>query len=134
MKKVKLVLCAAALVGMAGQSVGAADFCINTTLPGGAHRNFRASMMSVVGNTASITVVDLASVNVIGVGALNVNNNFLAPLTLAFTVMAGGTTENFDCSLFAGSLSGLGDLLTVRNVGITRVQVSPCAITPPPCP
>jgi hypothetical protein len=89
--------------------------------------------MSVVGSTASMTVIDLASVNAIGFGALNFNNVFLAPVTLAWTVIADGTTEQYDCRLFLPSFSGGGNLLTVRNTGNTRVQISPCQITPPPC-
>jgi hypothetical protein len=89
--------------------------------------------MSVVGSSASITVVDRASVNAIGFGALNVNNSFLAPVTLAWTVIANGTTENYDCRLFLPTFSGEGNLLTVRNTGNTRVQLSPCLITAPPC-
>ena len=81
----------------------------------------------------SLTVVDTASVNAIGVGVLNVNPAFLAPVTLAWTIIADGTTEHFDCSLFVPSLSGLGNLLTVRNVGNTRVQLSPCLIKTTPC-
>jgi hypothetical protein len=30
--------------------------------------------------------------------------------------------------------SGVGNLLTVRNIGNTRVQLSPCLITASPCP
>jgi hypothetical protein len=78
-------------------------------------------------------VINTASVNAIGFGALNFNNAFLAPVTLAWTVIADGTTENYDCRLFVPSYSGVGNLLTVRNTGNTRVQLSPCAITPPPC-
>jgi len=101
---------------------------------GGGTRNFSATFMSVVGDTASMTVINLASVNVIGFGAINRNTNFLAPVTLAWTVIAGGTTEHYDCRLSEPSLSGLGNLLTVRNTGNTRVQLSPCQITAPPCP
>jgi hypothetical protein len=133
MRKGTLVLWSAAIVVMGSQSARAQDFCIKSTLQGGGSRNFRASFMSVVGSSASITVVDLASVNAIGFGALNVNNVFLAPVTLAWTVIADGTTESYDCRLFVPSLSGAGNLLTVRNVGNTRVQLSPCMITPPPC-
>jgi hypothetical protein len=133
MRKGTLVLWSAAIVVMGSQSARAQDFCIKSTLQGGGSRNFRASFMSVVGSSASITVVDLASVNAIGFGALNVNNVFLAPVTLAWTVTADGTTESYDCRLFVPSLSGAGNLLTVRNVGNTRVQLSPCMITPPPC-
>jgi hypothetical protein len=118
---------------MGSQSATAFDFCIKSTLQGGGSRNFGATFMSVIGSTGSITVVDLASVNAIGFGALNVNTVFLAPVTLAFSVIADGTTENYDCRLFVPSLSGAGNLLTVRNVGTTRVQLSPCMITPPPC-
>src|SRR5687768_6398863 len=130
MSKVTVVLWAAAIVLMGSESASAQDFCINTTLQTGGTRNFRASIMSVVGSSASITVVNLASVNVIGFGALNVNNAFLAPVTLAWTVIADGTTEHYDCRLFSPSLSGLGNLLTVRNTGNTRVQLSPCEIKP----
>jgi hypothetical protein len=133
MRRVTLVLGAAAIVVMGSPSARAQEFCINSTLQGGGSRNFRANIMSVVGSTASITVIDRASVNAIGFGALNVNNAFLAPVTLAWTVVADGTTEHYDCRLFVPSLSGLGNLLTVRNVGITRVQLSPCQITAPPC-
>jgi hypothetical protein len=31
------------------------------------------------------------------------------------------------------SLSGLGNILTVRNVGNTRAQLSPCMIKTTPC-
>jgi hypothetical protein len=54
--------------------------------------------------------------------------------TLAFTVVADGTTEEYDCRLFLPSYSGAGNLLTVRNTGNTRVQISPCRITALPCP
>lgn len=90
--------------------------------------------MNVSGSSASFTVVDLASVNAIGFGAVNVNSVFLAPVTLAWTVIADGTTENYDCRLFVPSYSGAGNLLTVRNTGTTRVQLSPCQITAAPCP
>jgi hypothetical protein len=133
MRKVSLVLGTATLVLMGSQAARAQDFCIHSTLQGGGSRNFRATFMSVVGSSASITVVDLASVNAIGFGALNVNNVFLAPVTLAWTVIADGTTENYDCRLFVPSLSGAGNILTVRNVGTTRLQLSPCSISPPPC-
>ena len=73
MRKVTLVLWAAAIVVMGSESAGAQDFCIRTTLQSGGSRNFSASIMSVVGSTVSITVIDLASVNAIGFGALNVN-------------------------------------------------------------
>jgi hypothetical protein len=134
MRKVTLVLWAAAIVVMGSQSARAQDFCIHASLQGGGSRNFSASLMRVVGSTASITVIDLASVNAIGFGALNVNNAFLAPVTLAWTVVADGTTEQYDCRLFLPSYSGAGNLLTVRNTGNTRVQLSPCQITAPPCP
>ena len=64
--------------------------------------------MRVVGSNASITVTDLASVNAIGFGALNVTNAFLAPVTLAWTVIADGTTEEYDCRLFVPSYSMAG--------------------------
>ena len=134
MRKVTLVLWAAAIVAVGSQSARAQDFCISTSLQGGGSRNFGATLMKVVGSSASITVVDLASVNAIGLGALNVNNAFLAPITLAWTVVADGTTEEYDCRLFLPSYSGVGNLLTVRNIGNTRVQLSPCLITAPPCP
>ena len=133
MRKVALVLWTAAIVVMGSQSASAQSVCIRTTLQGGGSRNFSATFMSAVGTTASMTVSDLASVNAIGFGALNVNTAFLAPVTLAWTVIADGTTEHYDCRLFTPSLSGLGNLLTVRNTGNTRVQLSPCQITPPPC-
>lgn len=82
--------------------------------------------MSVKGSTGAITVVDLASVNAIGFGAVNVNNVILAPVTLGWTVIADGTTEDYDCRLFLPSYSGAGNLLTVRNTGNTgntRVQL-----------
>ena len=132
MRKVSLVLGAAAIVLMGSQSARAQDFCINTTLQGGGSRNFSASIMGASGSTASITVINLGSVNAIGFGALNVNNNFLAPITLAWTVVADGTTESYDCRLFP-NLSGTGNILTIRNTGNTRLQLSPCLITPPPC-
>jgi hypothetical protein len=134
MRKASLVLWAAAIVVMGSQSAKAQDFCIHGTLQGGGTISFGATFMNVVGTSASITVVDLASVNAIGFGALNVNNHFLAPVSLAWTVVADGTTEQYDCRLFAPSLSGAGNQLTVRNTGNTRLQVSPCEITPPPCP
>lgn len=133
MRKASLVLWVAAIVVVGSQSAMAQDVCIRTTLQGGGSRNFSASFMSVNGSTASMTVIDLASVNAIGFGALNVNTNFLAPVTMAWTVIADGTTEQYDCRLFTPSLSGVGNLLTVRNTGNTRVQLSPCQITPPPC-
>jgi hypothetical protein len=133
MRKVGLVLwAAAAIVVLGSDSVSAQDFCINTTLQGGGTRNFRATVQSFVGNSAAITVVDRASVNAIGFGALNINSAFLAPLTLAWTVIADGTTENYDCRIFLPSGSGTGNILTVRNTGNTRLQLSPCAIAP--CP
>ena len=133
MRKIALVLCAVTIVVMGGASVNAqSSYCINTTLQGGGSRNFRVTFMSVNGNSAAITVVNLASVNAIGFGALNVNNAFLAPVSLAWTVIADGTTEHYDCRLFSPSLSGVGNLLTVRNTGITRVQLSPCVLVP--CP
>jgi hypothetical protein len=134
MRKITLVLWAAAIVVMGSETASAQEFCISTSLQGGGSRNFRATIMSVVGNSASITVVDRASVNAIGFGALNINTVFLAPVTLAWTVIADGTTENYDCRLFMPSLSGAGNLLTVRNTGNTRVQLSPCQITDLPCP
>lgn len=133
MKRVTHVLWAASIVVMGSQSARAQDFCIHASLQGGGSRNYRASLMNVVGSSASITVINLASVNMIGFGALNVNNGFLAPVTLAFTVVADGTTEQYDCRLFLPSYSGVGNLLTVRNAGNTRVQISPCQITAPPC-
>ena len=130
MRKVTLsVLWAAAIVVLGSESVSAQTFCIQSTLQGGGSRNFRATIMSAVGNSASITVVDTASVNAVGFGTLNFNSTFLAPLTLAWTVIADGTTENYDCRLFAPSFSGVGNLLTIRNTGNTRVQLSPCMIT-----
>jgi hypothetical protein len=133
MRKVTLVLWTAAIVMMGSVSASAQDFCINTTLQGGGTRNFRASFMSAVGSSATITVVDTASVNAIGFGAFNFNPNFLAPVTLSWTVIADGTTEHYDCRLFVPSFSGVGNLLTVRNTGNTRVQLSPCLIKPLPC-
>lgn len=133
MRKLALVLWAAAIVVVGSQSASAQNVCIHTALQGGGTRNFSASFMSVSGSTASMTVIDLASVNAIGFGALNVNTVFLAPVTLAWTVIADGTTEHYDCRLFTPSLSGTGNLLTVRSTGNTRVQLSPCQITPPPC-
>ena len=133
MRKVTRILCASAMAFVMGTaSVSAQDFCINTTLQGGGSRNFRATFQTGVGNTAQFTVVDTASVNAIGFGAFNYNPNFLAQVTLAWTVIADGTTENYDCRLFVPSLSGVGNLLTVRNIGNTRVQLSPCMIVP--CP
>jgi hypothetical protein len=133
MRKVTRILWASAMVFVMGSaSVSAQDFCINTTLQGGGSRNFRATLQSTVGNTAAITVIDTASVNAIGFGAFNYNPNFLAQVTLAWTVIADGTTENYDCRLFLPSLSGVGNLLTVRNTGNTRLQLSPCVVVP--CP
>jgi len=133
MRKVTLVLWAAAIVMMGAGTASAQEFNICTKVQGVAARNFRATVMSTVGSSFSLTVVDTASVNAIGVGVLNVNPAFLAPVTLAWTIIADGTTEHFDCSLFVPSLSGLGNLLTVRNVGNTRVQLSPCLIKTTPC-
>ena len=133
MRKVTLVLWAAAMIVMGARTASAQEFNICTKLDGVATRNFRATVMSTVGSSFSLTVVDTASVNAIGVGVLNVNPAFLAPVTLAWTIIADGTTEHFDCSLFVPSLSGLGNLLTVRNVGNTRVQLSPCLIKTTPC-
>jgi hypothetical protein len=130
MRKITLVLWVAAIIVVGAEAASAQEFCIRTTLQGGGNRNFRATIMNVAGNTASITVVDTASVNAIGFGAFNVNAVFLAPVTLAWTVIADGTTENYDCRLFVPSFSGVGNLLTVRNTGNTRVQLSPCTITP----
>jgi len=118
---------------MGAGTASAQEFNICTKVQGVAARNFRATVMSTVGSSFSLTVVDTASVNAIGVGVLNVNPAFLAPVTLAWTIIADGTTEHFDCSLFVPSLSGLGNLLTVRNVGNTRVQLSPCLIKTTPC-
>jgi hypothetical protein len=130
MRKVfTLVLWTAAIVLMGSESARAQDFCVQTTLQGGGSRNFRATVMSVAGNSLSITVVDTASVNAIGFGSLNFNFTFLAPVTLAWTVIADGTTEHYDCRLFYPTYSGVGNLLTVRNTGNTRVQLSPCLIT-----
>jgi hypothetical protein len=133
MKRGTLVLLAAGMVMMGSQAATAQDFCIKGTLQLGGTFNFKASFMRVVGSSGQFTVVDLASVNAIGFGALNVNNNFLAPVTLAWTIIADGTTENYDCRLFLPSHSGAGNQLTIRNVGNTRQQVSPCQITAPPC-
>ena len=133
MRKVTLVLWAAAMIVMGARTASAQEFNICTKVQGVAARNFRATVMSTVGSSFSLTVVDTASVNAIGVGVLNVNPAFLAPVTLAWTIIADGTTEHFDCSLFVPSLSGLGNLLTVRNVGNTRVQLSPCLIKTTPC-
>jgi hypothetical protein len=111
-----------------GEPVGeSAGLLHHGSLQGGGSRNFKGTLMNVVGSSASITVVDLASVNAIGFGAINVNTNFLAPVTLSFTVVADGTTEEYDCRLFLPSYSGAGNLLTVRNTGNTRVQTAlPC--------
>jgi hypothetical protein len=121
------------MIVMGAKTASAQEFNICTKVGGVATRNFRATIMSAVGSSFSITVVDTASVNAIGFGAMNVNPVFLAPLTLAWTIIADGTTEHFDCRLFAPSLSGLGNLLTVRNVGNTREQLSPCLIKTTPC-
>jgi hypothetical protein len=129
MRKVfTLVFWAAAIVLLGSEPARAQDFCIQTTLQGGGQRNFRATIMSSAGNSASLTVVSTASVNAIGFGAINFNSNFLAPITLAWSVIADGVTENYDCRLFP-SLSGVGNLLTIRNTGNTRLQLSPCMIT-----
>lgn len=134
MRKFTLVLWAAAIVVLVGsKSASAQEFCINTSLQGGGTRNFRATVMSTVGTSWAITVVDTASVNAIGFGAFNFNPAFLAPVTLSWSVIADGTAEHYDCRLFVPTLSGLGNLLTVRNVGNTRVQLSPCLIKPTPC-
>src|SRR5882757_8059429 len=106
MRKVILVLWAAAIVLVGSASASAQEFCINTSLQGGGSRNFRATIMSTVGNSLAITVIDTASVNAIGFGALNITAAFLAPVTLAFTVIADGTTEHYDCRLFLPTLSG----------------------------
>ena len=132
MRKLTLVvLWAAAIVLVGSDSVSAqSNFCINTTLQGGGTRNFRVTFMNVVGQSASMIVSDKASVNAIGFGALNVNNAFLAPVTLAWTVIADGTTEHYDCRLFSPSFQGTGNILTVRNTGNTRLQLSPCILAP----
>ena len=132
MRKLTLILwAAAAIVVMGSDSVSAqSNFCINTTLQGGGTRNFRVTFMNVVGNSASMTVVGLGSVNTIGFGALNVNNAFLAPVSLAWTIIADGVTEHYDCRLFSPSFTGLGNQLTVRNTGNTRLQLSPCVLAP----
>jgi len=136
MRKVTVASWAAAiLVTVVGsQSARAQDFCVLTSLSGGGTRNFGASLMSVKGSTAAITLVDLASVNVIGFGALNVNQVFLAPVSLAWTVVADGITEQYDCRLFLPTYSGAGNQLTVRNTGNSLVQLTTCRITALPCP
>jgi|RhiMethySRZTD1v2_1073278.scaffolds.fasta_scaffold338686_2 hypothetical protein len=140
MKKITLVVLWAALIvalGARSASAQAVEFNICTSLQGGGTQNFRATVMNTASGTAgtnfSLVVVSTGSVNAIGVGAMNFNANFLAPLTLNWTIITDNATEHYNCSLFAQQLSGLGNLLTVRNIGTTRVQLSPCSIKVTPC-
>src|SRR5262245_41496956 len=101
MRKLTLALLgAAAIVVMGAEPASAQQFNICTKVGGVAQRNFRATIMSTVGQTFSLVVIDTASVNAIGVGAMNINGNFLAPFTLSWNITADGVTEHFDCSLF----------------------------------
>jgi hypothetical protein len=133
MRKLTLVLWAAAIVVMGAETASAQEFNICSSLQGGGTRNFRATVMSAVGSSFSLTLVDTASVNAIGFGVMNFNPVFLAPLTLTWTVITDNSTEHYNCSMFVPQLSGLGNLLTVRNIGNTRVQLSPCLIKTTPC-
>lgn len=132
MRKLTLILWAAAIVVLGAKSASAQEFNICTSLQGGGTQNFRATIMntvnSTVGTNFSLVVVSTGSVNAIGAGAMNLNNNFLSPLTLNWTIITDNATEHYNCQLFLQQLSGLGNLLTVRNIGTTRVQLSPCSI------
>jgi hypothetical protein len=134
MRKLSLALLgAAAIVVLGAESASAQQFNICTLVGGVAQRNFQATVMSTVGNSFSLVVIDTASVNAIGVGAMNINPAFLAPFTLSWSIIADGVTENYDCRLSFPSLSGLGNQLTVKNTGNTRLQLSPCLIKTGPC-
>jgi|SoiMethySBSTD1v2_1073268.scaffolds.fasta_scaffold1330483_2 hypothetical protein len=134
MRKFSLALLgAAAIVVLGAESASAQQFNICTKVGGIATRNFQATIMSSVGNSFSMVVIDTASVNAIGLGAMNINTNFLAPFTLSWNITADGVTEHFDCRLFFPQLSGLGNILTVTNTGNTRQQLSPCLIKTSPC-
>lgn len=133
MRKFSLALAAAALVLMASEVASAQEFCIATTLTGGATRNFKATFMSAVTGTALLAVQDTASVNAIGFGSFNFTSAFLAPFTVAWSIIADGVTENYDCRLFTPTLSGGGNQLTIRNVGTTRTQLTNCILKPLPC-
>ncbi len=134
MRKITLIVWAAAIVLMASEVASAQEFCIATTLTGGATRNFKAIFMvaNADGPTALLSVQDTASVNAIGFGSFNVTSAFLAPITLAWSIIADGVTENYDCRLFTPT-SGAGNQLTIRNVGTTRIQLTSCIIKPLPC-
>lgn len=127
-----VVLWAAMIVTLGAGSASAQEFNICTSLQGGGTQNFRATVMNTVNSTAgtnfSLVVVSTGSVNAIGAGAMNFNANFLAPLTLNWTIITDNATEHYNCDMFVPQLSGIGNLLTVRNIGTTRVQLSPCTI------
>ncbi len=134
MKKFTLTLLGTlAILVLVSESASAQQFNICTKVGGVASRNFQATIMSTVGNSFSLVVVDTASVNAIGVGAMNINPVFLAPFTLSWTIIADGVTENYDCRLFVPTLSGVGNQLTISNTGNTRQQLSPCLIKTTPC-
>ena len=91
------------------------------------------TIAGTAGTNFTLVVVSTGSVNAMGAGAMNLNTNFLSPLTLNWTIITDNATEHYNCQLTLAQLSGLGNLLTVRNIGNTRVQLSPCAIKFTPC-
>jgi hypothetical protein len=127
-RKFTLALAAVALVLMASEVASAQEFCIATTLTGGATRNFKATFMSSGNSQALISVIDPASVNAIGFGSFAFTPNILAPYTLVWTVMGDGVVENYDCRFFPNFQSGGGNQLTVKNTGNTRTQVTSCIL------
>jgi hypothetical protein len=138
-KKLTLVLGALAIVLMTSEFASAQEFCIHTEFSGGVFRNFSARFMSAVqpigtsGSSALMAVTLGGSVNAIGFGSFNFNPVFLADITLAWSIIADGVTENYDCRLFVPQLSGGGNQLVIRNVGNTRNVMSNCLIKPLPC-
>ena len=130
MRKFTLALAAVALVLMASEVASAQEFCIATTLTGGATRNFKATFMSASGSTALISIVDPAAVNAIGFGSFAITPGILAPITVVWTVMGDGVVENYDCRLFTPTQSGGGNQLTVKNTGNTRIQLTNCILKP----
>jgi len=129
-RKITLVLWAAAIVLMASEVASAQEFCIATTLTGGATRNFKATFMSASGSSALLSIIDPASVNAIGFGSFAITPGILAPITLAWTIIADGVTENYDCRLFTPTQSGGGNQLTIKNTGNTRTQLTNCILKP----
>jgi hypothetical protein len=123
-----LGLAAAALVLMASEVASAQEFCIATTLTGGATRNFKATFMSASAGQALISVIDPAAVNAIGFGSFAITPGILAPITVVWTIMGDGVVENYDCRLFTPTQSGGGNQLTVKNTGNTRIQLTNCIL------